>query len=70
MYFQSLRKLPGQEAAILSYLDPLVAVILDVTVMGQPLGPWKLTGGILILGFTLLNELSAGKNFSVFRRKR
>ena len=54
----------------MSYLDPLVAVILDVTVMGQPLGPWKLTGGILILGFTLLNELSAGKNFSVFRRKR
>ena len=28
MYFSSLRELPGQKAAILSYIDPLVAVLV------------------------------------------
>ncbi len=32
MYFSSLKELPGQKAAILSYIDPLVAVFVSVTV--------------------------------------
>lgn len=58
MYFSSLKKLPGQKVAILSYIDPLVAVIVSVTVLGQPLTLWQALGGSLILGFTLWNELS------------
>ena len=30
MYFSSLKELPGQTAAILSYIDPLVAVLISV----------------------------------------
>lgn len=62
LYFASLKELPGQTAAILSYIDPLVAVIMSVTVLGEPMGLWQLLGGALILGFTLLNELSLPKN--------
>lgn len=58
LYFSSLRELPGQKAAILSYVDPLVAVILSVTVLGEPMTPLQIIGGALILGFTLWNELS------------
>ncbi len=57
LYFSSLRELPGQEAAILSYIDPLVAVVIGVVVLGEPLSWQQLLGGGLILGFTLWNEL-------------
>ena len=57
LYFSSLKELPGQEAAILSYIDPLVAVIIGVTILGEPLSWQQLLGGSMILGFTLWNEL-------------
>ena len=58
MYFSSLKEVSGQQAAILSYVDPLVAVIISVTLLGEPLTLMQLIGGILILGFTLWNEIS------------
>lgn len=58
MYFSSLKELPGQKAAILSYIDPLVAVLISFTILGEPMTLWQVTGGILILGFTLWNEIS------------
>lgn len=61
MYFSSLKELPGQKAAILSYIDPLVAVLLSVTVLGEKMTIWQLLGGMLILGFTMWNEISPKK---------
>ena len=61
LYFSSLKELPGQEAAILSYIDPLVAVILSVTYLGETMGPWQWAGGVLILGFAVWNEISPKK---------
>ena len=58
MYFSSLKELPGQEAAILSYIDPLVAVLVSVLLLNETMTIWQLAGGILILGFTLWNEIS------------
>ncbi len=58
MYFSALKELPGQKAAILSYIDPLVAVVISVTLLGESMTIWQAVGGILILGFTLWNELS------------
>lgn len=58
MYFSSLKELPGQKAAILSYIDPLVAVLVSVTILGESMTLWQVIGGILILGFTLWNEIS------------
>lgn len=59
LYFSSLKELSGQQAAILSYIDPLVAVLISVTVLGESMTLMQAAGGALILGFTLLNELSA-----------
>lgn len=58
LYFSSLKELPGQKAAILSYIDPLVAVLISVTILGETMTVWQVIGGILILGFTLWNEIS------------
>ena len=59
MYFSSLKELPGQKAAILSYIDPLVAVLISVTVLGEKMTFEQVVGGLLILGFTLWNEISS-----------
>ena len=61
MYFTSLRDIPGQKAAILSYIDPLVAVIVSVTILGESMSFVQIIGGVMILGFTLWNELSPNK---------
>ena len=58
MYFSALKELPGQKAAILSYIDPLVAVIISVTVLGESMTIPQILGGCLILGLTLWNEIS------------
>ena len=57
LYFSSLKELPGQKAAILSYIDPLVAVVISVVVLKETMTIWQVIGGILILGFTLWNEI-------------
>ncbi len=57
MYFTAVEHIPGQEVAILSYMDPLVAVVIGVAVLGEPLSAQQLIGGAMILGFTLWNEL-------------
>ena len=61
MYFSSLKELPGQKAAILSYIDPLVAVLISVTILGESMTLLQAAGGLLILGFTLWNEISPKK---------
>ena len=58
IYFTSLGNVKGQTAALLSYIDPLVAVIVSVAVLKEPITLWQIAGGTLILGFTLLNEIT------------
>lgn len=58
MYFSSLKELAGQEASILSYIDPLVAVLISVLILGETMSIAQVIGGVLILGFTLWNELT------------
>lgn len=59
LYFSSLRELPGQKVAILSYIDPLVAIIISVTLLGESMTVMQAVGGALILGFTLWNEVKS-----------
>lgn len=65
LYFSSLKELPGQQAAILSYIDPLVAVIVSVLILGERMTAMQAIGGILILGFTLWNEIAPKKRTEV-----
>ncbi len=59
MYFASLKELSGQQAAILGYIDPLVAVLISVTLLGEDMTLWQIVGGALILGFTIFNEIGS-----------
>ena len=57
MYFSALKELPGQQVAILSYIDPLVAVLVSVIWLHERMTLPQVIGGLLILGFTLWSEL-------------
>ena len=59
MYFSALKELPGQKVAILSYIDPLVAVLVSL-LLNETMTVPQIIGGVLILGFTLLSELPIG----------
>lgn len=65
LYFSSLKEIPGQKVAILSYIDPLVAVIISVTILSEELTLMQGIGGLLIIGFTLWNEISINKNNNI-----
>ena len=59
LYFSSLKELTGQEASLLSYIDPLMAVFVSVCILGESMSFIQMLGGILILGFTFINERKA-----------
>ncbi len=61
LYFSALKDVSGQEAAILSYADPLVAVLASVFILGEAITLPQIVGGVLILGFTLWNEIGPRK---------
>lgn len=61
LYFSSLGELKGGEVALLSYIDPLVAVLVSVFVLNEEMTPLQIVGGLLILGFTLWNEIPSKK---------
>ena len=57
VYFSAVGRLPGQQAAILSYIDPAVSVLVSVFWLREPITALQILGGVLILAFALLNEL-------------
>lgn len=57
VYFSIIEYLSGQQVALLSYIDPLVAVLVSVVVLHEPIRLIQCIGGLLILGFTLYSEL-------------
>ena len=58
MYFAAIRTLPGQESSLLSYLDPIVSVLISVLLLGEPLAPIQIAGMVLFLGFAIANEFT------------
>ncbi len=57
VYFSSVARLPGQQAAVLSYLDPAVSVLVSVFWLREPITAVQILGGVLILAFAMANEL-------------
>lgn len=65
LYFGALRTLNAQTLAILSYIDPLVAVLLSALVLREPFGWMEAVGAVLILGAALISELPERRNSDV-----
>lgn len=49
LYFSSIKRLKGSEVAVLSYIDPLVAVLISFVFLNEPFTLTQALGGIMIL---------------------
>lgn len=58
LYFSSINNLKGKSIAILSYLDPIVAVITAFIFLGESMGLVQILGGLLILLSSYISERS------------
>lgn len=67
LYFTAIGNLKGQQIAILSYIDPLTAVLISVFLLSEKMTVGQLAGGILILIFSLLNEWTMQRSETLFK---
>lgn len=61
LYFGAVQYVEGQTIALLSYIDPVVTIILAAIVLGEPLTVYSIAGAVLILGSTMVGELVGKK---------
>ena len=57
LYFGAIDRLSAQTVALFSYIDPIVAILLSVVLLAEPMNVWTGIGAALILGATLVSEL-------------
>lgn len=58
LYFNSLKNLKAQTAAIFSYIDPAVSILASVLFLKEALTLFSVIGGILILGSAIFSEFA------------
>ena len=58
LYFGSIEHISAQTVAIISYVDPVVAVLASVLILREPIAPIEWLGAALILGAALASEIS------------
>ena len=63
MYFGSLNRLRAQSVAVLSYIDPVFALLLSTLVLHEKMTVFGAVGSVMIIGSALVSELlPAGKS--------
>lgn len=60
LYFSSVKEIEGQSIAILSYMDPIFALLIAGLFLGEKMSIIQLFGGILILGSAYISESKKG----------
>lgn len=62
LYFGCTKHLSAQTLAIVSYVDPVVAILLSALLLGESMTPLGAAGAVLVLGATLVSELPERKH--------
>ena len=61
LYFSAMTHLPGQTIAIVSYSDPVIAVLISVIVLMEGVSWLEILGAVLIIGAAIFSELPSRK---------
>ena len=61
LYFGSIAQVPAQTAALLSYIDPVVAVLLSLTLLHESMSAGALIGAVLVIGAMIASEIEPKK---------
>lgn len=56
LYFGNIPNIQAQQAALFSYIDPVIAIILSAAILHEPMTPLNVLGSILILGGAILSN--------------
>lgn len=56
LYFPSLKDVEAKAIAIISYIDPITAIIISAIVLKEPMTSIQMLGGVLILSSAYINE--------------
>ena len=56
LYFGSLNHPPSHTVALLSYIDPILAIFLSVVLLWEPMTPTSFAGAVMILTAACLSE--------------
>ena len=56
LYFESINHLSVTQIAVLSYIDPVVAIILSQVILHEDMGWQGVVGAVLILGAAFISE--------------
>lgn len=59
LFFSGMEKLKGQSIAMLSYVDPFVAIVISAIILQEQMTTVQIVGGVLLLGSTLMSEIKA-----------
>lgn len=62
LYFSSIKDVKSQSIAILSYLDPIVAILISFLFLGESMSVVQVMGGLLILSTAYISERSASNS--------
>ena len=61
IYFDAVNKLPAQTVGILSYIDPVEAVLLSAFFLREPVTVYTIFGAVMILGAAAVSELTGNR---------
>ncbi|TKG98814.1 DMT family transporter [Peribacillus simplex] len=56
LFFSGMLKLKGQSIAMLSYVDPFVAILISAVILQEKMTIVQIIGGTLLLGSTFISE--------------
>lgn len=56
LYFGSMQRLKAQTVAVMSYIDPVFALLLSAAVLHERLTPLGIVGAVLIIGSAVISE--------------
>ena len=57
LYFSGLQKLSGQSVALISYLDPVSALLFSALLLHEVMTPVQVIGAVLIIGGAMFGEI-------------
>ena len=61
LYFSGLQKLSGQSIALISYLDPVSALVFSALLLHEVMTPEQVVGAVLIIGGAVFGEIKKQK---------
>jgi drug/metabolite transporter (DMT)-like permease len=64
LFLTAVRTIGGTRTGILMLFEPVVGVVLAALLLGEPLGPVQLLGGLLVLAGALVLQLRAAPDLS------